>query len=140
MVLTYFQNHVVTVTYDKELQLGIAVWNGFLTSAEFKEAIEKCLQLMEEYQPLRWLGDNRKLRAIRKADQDWFAESVFPRLAASSLRRNASVVSEDLFNRMAVEQLVKRAENLGDMIIKEFDNEEEAMAWVTQPISLQEQA
>lgn len=140
MNLVYFQNHVVTITYDQELQLGKAVWKGFLTSSEFREATGKCMQLIEEYQPLRWLGDNRKLRAIRKADQEWFAESIFPKLAASTLRRNAAIVSEDLFNRMAVEQLVKRAQNLGDMVIKEFDNEEEAIAWVSEPISSQEQA
>ena len=70
MKLTYFQNNVVTITYDDELQLGIAVWNGFLTSQEFRDTVEVCLRMMEEYKPLRWLGDNRKLRAIRAADQD----------------------------------------------------------------------
>ncbi|MBJ6117709.1 STAS/SEC14 domain-containing protein [Pontibacter sp. BT310] len=140
MILTYFQNHVVTITYDEELQLGKAVWKGFLSSSEFREAIEICVQLMEEHKPLRWLGDNRKLRAIRKADQEWFAESIFPKLAASTLRRNGAIVSEDLFNRMAVEQLVKRAKKLGDMVIKEFDNEDEAIAWIKEPITLQEQA
>jgi hypothetical protein len=139
MILTYFQNHVVTITYDEELQLGKAVWKGFLSSSEFREAIEICVQLMEEHKPLRWLGDNRKLRAIRKADQEWFAESIFPKLAASTLRRNGAIVSEDLFNRMAVEQLVKRAKKLGDMVIKEFDNEDEAIAWIKEPITLQEQ-
>lgn len=64
--------------YDQELQLGIAVWYGFLSSSDFREAIETCLTMMEEYKLLRWLGDNRKLRAIRQADQDWFVESVFP--------------------------------------------------------------
>lgn len=140
MVKTYFQNHVVTVTYDDEMQLGVATWNGFLSGPEFREAIEVCLNLMDEHKLLRWLGDNRKLRAIRQADQDWFVEYVFPRLVASTLRRNASVVSEDLFNKMAVEQIVKRANNLGDMAVKDFDSPEEAMAWLKQPIEVQEQA
>lgn len=134
MAEIYFQNEAVTITYDDELQLGSAIWNGFLSSEEFRDCIETCLRLMEERKPLRWLGDNRKLRAIRKTDQDWFAEHVFPRLAVSSVRRNASIVSEDLFNKMAVEQLIKRAKNLGDMVIKEFDTKEEAMEWLKQPI------
>lgn len=140
MVKTYFQNHVVTVTYDAEMQLGMATWDGFLSSSEFREAIEICLNLMDEHKLVRWLGDNRKLRAIRQADQDWFVEYVFPRLADSTLRRNASIVSEDLFNKMAVEQIVKRANNLGDMVLKDFDNLEEAMAWLKKPIEVQEQA
>ncbi|MHC2993011.1 hypothetical protein OB13_16025 [Pontibacter sp. HJ8] len=140
MVTTYFQNHVVTVTYDAELQLGIATWNGFLSSTELREAAEVCLNLTHERQLLRWLGDNRKLRAIRQADQDWFVAYILPRLVGSTLRRNASVVSEDLFNKMAVEQIIKRAGNLGDMVLKDFESPEEAMVWLKQPIEVQEQA
>jgi hypothetical protein len=136
----YFQNHVVTLTYDDELQLGIAVWDGFLKSQEFRDAVEVCLRMMEEYKPLRWLGDNRKLRAIRAADQDWFVEYAIPRLAAGTIRRNASIVSEDLFNKMAVEQIIKRAENLGDMLLRDFENEHDARAWLSEPIVIQKQA
>ena len=138
MVTTYFQNHLVTISYDDELHLGKATWNGFLSSSEFREAAEICLNLTNERKLLRWLGDNRKLRAIRQADQDWFVEHILPRLVGSTLRRNASVVSEDLFNKMAVAQIIKRANNLGDMAVKEFDNPEDAMAWLKQPIEVQE--
>lgn len=140
MLVTYFQNHVVTVAYDDELSLGIATWDGFLSSSEFREAVEICLNLIDEHKPLRWLGDNRKLRAIRQADQDWFVESVLPRLASSTLRRNASIVSEDLFNKMAVEQIIKRADNLGDMVLRDFDDKQAAMAWLNEPFMVQEQA
>jgi hypothetical protein len=140
MMLIHFQNDVVTVSYDLEKQLGMATWNGFLTTTQFREAVHISLDLMDEHKLLRWLGDNRKLRAIRQADQDWFVEYVFPRLVAGTVRRNASVVSEDLFNRMAVEQIIKRADNLGDMVLKDFESVEAAMAWLKQPLVLQEQA
>ncbi|MGV3538657.1 MAG: hypothetical protein ACO1OQ_02540 [Rufibacter sp.] len=141
MTITHFQNHVVTITYDQEQQLGVAEWHGFLNSAEFKEAITACLTLMEEYKPLRWLGDNRKMKAIRQADQEWFIEEVLPKVYASSLRRNATLVSEDFFNKTAVEQMYQRAHGLGDLITKDFDNKALAMAWLLQPLneSLQQQ-
>jgi hypothetical protein len=137
MVITCFENDVATITYDDELLLGRASAYGFLSSNEFREVIEAALKVIEEYKPLRWIGDNRKLRAIRQADQDWFAENVFPRLAVSSIRRNATIVSEDVFNKMAIEQLLERAGDLGDMVIKEFESEEDAIAWVSEPISMQ---
>jgi hypothetical protein len=140
MIITHFQNDVVTVSYDLERQLGMAVWNGFLSSAQFREAVKICLDLMDEHRLLRWLGDNRKLRAIRQADQDWFVEYVMPRLVAGTIRRNASVMSEDLFNRMAVEQIIKRSGNLGDMALMDFDSVEAALDWLEQPIFVQEQA
>ncbi|NEM96453.1 STAS/SEC14 domain-containing protein [Pontibacter burrus] len=140
MIITYFQNDAVTITYDFKLQLGKAVWNGFLSGREFRDNVQQCLNLVEEHKPLRWLGDNRKLRAIRQADQEWFVAYVVPRLAASSVRRNAAVVSEDLFNKMAVEQIIKRADNLGDMAVKEFSDVDEAMFWLSEPIAVQHQA
>jgi hypothetical protein len=134
MVITCVKNESVTITYDDVLQLGKATGHGFLNSQKFREVVEACLQVIDEYKPIRWMGDNRNLKAIRKKDQDWFTSYVFPRLAASSIRRNATIVSYDVFNKMAVEHMIERAEDLGNMVVKEFDNEDEAMAWLMKPI------
>ncbi|MHA6248501.1 hypothetical protein ACXYMU_11230 [Pontibacter sp. CAU 1760] len=134
MPITYFQNHVVTITYDEELQLGIAVWEGFLSSTEFREAITTCITMIEQYKPLRWLGDNRKMRVIRQADQEWFVAHILPRLQHSNVRRNAVLVSEDFFNKYAVEQIYKRAEGQSDLVTKDFDNKVMAMAWLKEPL------
>lgn len=137
MILTCFENNVAKITYDNELLLGRVATYDFMSGQTFREVVEAALNVIEEYKPLRWLADNRKSRAIRQTDQDWFAEIVFPRLAVSSIRRNATIVSEDVFNKMAVEQLLERAGDLGDMVIREFESEEEALAWVSEPISMQ---
>ena len=112
---------------------------GFLSSEEFREATIMSVRMMDKFKPLRWLADNRRMRAIRQADQEWFAAYTLPRLQAGSIRRSATVVSEDIFNKMAVEQFLKRADHLGDIVMKEFDNIEEALAWVKQPISFRAQ-
>ncbi|MEJ8758353.1 hypothetical protein WG947_15170 [Pontibacter sp. H259] len=139
MEIICFKSKHVVITYDDELSLGVASAIGFLSGNDFREVVEACLHVIEEYKPLRWVGDNRKLRAIRKADQDWFASYVFPKLAASSIRRNGTIVSFDVFNKMAVEQLLERADDLGNMIVKEFESETDALAWVSQPIDAVEQ-
>jgi len=129
-----FQNHVVTISLDEELRLGTAVWDGFLTSQEFREAITACVDLIEEKQLLRWLGDNRKMKVIRPIDQVWFVENILPRLQASTLVRNAVLHSEDFFNKTAVEQIYKRAQGLSDLITKDFDNRALAMEWLAKPV------
>lgn len=134
-----FQNHAVTITYDKEYHLGTAIWNGFLSSQEFREAISICTDLIEERKVLRWLGDNRKMRVIRPVDQLWFVEEILPRLQKSSLVRNAVLHSEDFFNKTAVEQIYKRAEGESDLITKDFESNSLAMAWLKQPIVVQTQ-
>lgn len=129
----YFQNQGVTVSFDDELQMGTAVWDGFLSSGEFREAITICIQLIEERRLFRWLGDNRKMKVIRKADQEWFVKEILPRLQQSSLRRNAVLVSEDFFNKTAVEQIYKRAAGQSDLVTKDFENYTLAINWLKQP-------
>jgi len=135
MSITYYQNQVVTLTYDPEWELGTAVMQGFLSSQEFRDAITRCASLMEEYKPLRWLADNRKMKVIRQADQEWFMDYALPRLQASTIRRNATVVSEDIFNKMAVERIVRRANNLDGMVLKDFHDLLPALAWLKLPIT-----
>ncbi|TXK51998.1 hypothetical protein FVR03_02650 [Pontibacter qinzhouensis] len=135
MSTVYFQNHVVTITFDEEYKLGEAIWNGFLNTKDFREATTTCLQLVEEHQLLRWLGDNRKMKAIRPTDQEWFVEQILPQLLASSLRRNATLTSEDFFNRTAVEQIHQKATGKGEMVIKSFSSKALALAWLKEPIS-----
>ncbi|WP_242921931.1 STAS/SEC14 domain-containing protein [Pontibacter liquoris] len=139
MVTIYFQSPAFTLRYDSEHALGLVTTVGFLSSEEFREATIVAAQMMDEYKPLRWLADNRKMRAIRQADQEWFAAYILPKLQTGSIRRNATVVSEDIFNKMAVEQFLKRADNLGDLVLKEFDDLDEALDWVKQPIPFQAQ-
>lgn len=137
MADVYFQNHVVTITYDNEFHLGTAIWDGSLSSQEFREAITKCVELIEERNALRWLGDNRKMRVIRPIDQIWFVDNILLRLQQSSLRRNAVLHSEDFFNKTAVEQIYKRATGEGDLITKDFDCKALAMAWLNEFIPFQ---
>lgn len=134
MIITYFQNHVLTLTYEPEWELGTAQWKGFLSSQEFQEAVMMCLQLMNKYKPLRWLGDNRKMRVIRQADQEWFVAHALPHLQAGTIRRHATILSEDIFNKMAVEQIIQRSDNKEALFLKEFNTKPLAIAWLKQPV------
>jgi hypothetical protein len=74
------------------------------------------------------------MKVIRQLDQEWYLANALPHILQSTIRRNAIIVSEDIFNKMAVEQLIKRAGNLEDMLLQEFNNERQALAWLKQPI------
>ena len=115
MIITYFQNQAVTLTYEPEWHLGTARIEGFLSSQQFRETISRGIRLLEEYKPLRWLSDNRRMKVIRQSDQEWYMAHALPQILESTFRRNAIIVSEDIFNKMAVEQLVKRAGHLEGM-------------------------
>lgn len=130
---SYFQNPIFTLTYEAEWELGTIALEGFLSSADLQEAMRQGLALIAEYKPLRWLADNRKMKGVRQADQAWFADQVLPRVLASSIRRHALVGSEDIFNQIVVEQVLKW---VGPSIaLKEFAHPQQALAWLKQPFT-----
>ncbi|MFC6996479.1 STAS/SEC14 domain-containing protein [Rufibacter roseus] len=135
MRILYFENHVLTLSYDRERKTGYAVWNGFLSSSEFQEATTKCVELMEKEELVNWLADNRKMKAIRQADQQWFLENIVPRLLHSSLQRMATLVSHDIFNKMAVDNIMQRAGTHDHLTMRDFQDEAAATAWLEAPAS-----
>src|SRR5688572_10970878 len=105
----YFEKPYVTIYFDESKSLGIAEWRGSLTSADYREAFGKCLELTNEKKLANWLGDNRKLLAISEEDQEWTFQVAAPILLRSSLRKMATLVSEDIYSQMAVTGLFDRA-------------------------------
>lgn len=130
----YFENNIIRVYVDKELHLGIGEWKGFASSNEIRETALKSLEIVNKYNLTRWLADRRNMKAIRQQDQQWTVEEFIPKLLESPLRRMATIVSEDLFNRMAIENMIQRSGGLGNIVLREFNNTDEALKWLEQPI------
>ena len=135
----YYQDKYLTLYYNRRSRTARAVWNGFLSSSILRNAIEHCLQLLEEEQPLNWLADNRKMRAIRQKDKEWIEANMIPKLVASPLQKMATLVSEDIFNRMAVENLFKRANSQIKFDHQYFKNEKEVGKWFEENYSVTNQ-
>ncbi|MDX5346629.1 MAG: hypothetical protein LPK19_05230 [Hymenobacteraceae bacterium] len=136
----FFKNDCVTLTYDKDRQLGAAHWRGFISGDRFREASLKCVEMINQFGLTKWLADNRKMKAIRQQDQQWAVEELVPMLLESPLRQMATVVSEDIFNKMAVEQMIKRAKPLPGLATHDFDTPEAALEWLNVTESAPEKA
>ncbi|MBC5994048.1 hypothetical protein [Pontibacter cellulosilyticus] len=134
MMELYFENNIIRIYVDKELHLGIGEWKGFASSNEFRETVLRSLETVNKYKLTRWLADRRNMKAIRQQDQQWTVEEFIPKLLESPLRRMATIVSEDLFNRMAIENMIQRSGGLGNIVLSEFNNTNEALKWLEQPI------
>ena len=134
MLKLYYETEYIRLLYDEELHLGVSEWKGFAGSDELRSTGLRVLSFANEYQITRWLSDRRKMKAIRQQDQQWSVEVFIPKVIESQLRRLATVVSEDMFNKMAIEQILKRSGGLGDISFRDFDNVADAMNWLKQPL------
>lgn len=134
MLKLYYENEHIRLRYDEELQLGVSEWKGFVSSNELRTTALRSLEFVNTHGITRWLSDRRKMKAIRQQDQQWTVEEFIPKALGSPLRRIATVVSEDMFNNMAIEQILKRSGGLGSIALRDFDNAPAAMEWLRQPL------
>lgn len=134
MLKLYFETEAIRVSYDEELQLGVGEWKGFVSSKDIQAIALHSLEFVNQYGITRWLADRRKMKAIRQQTQQWTVEEFVPKLLESPLRRMATIVSEDIFNQMAIEQILKRSGGLGDIALRDFDSLPKAMEWLKRPI------
>lgn len=132
MMDIYFQEKYVTIYVDRAQYLARAVWNGFLSSENYRSGSQICINLIYNQNISKWLADNRKMKAIRKQDQEWTVEHMVPKLARSPLRKMATIVSEDIFNQMAVESMFTRSSDLINFEHHYFKDEITALIWLKQ--------
>lgn len=79
------------------------IWQGYATSAEFRAANERILQVIAESQVTKLLGDVSRFVLIGREDQAWLNNNWIPRAIAAGLRTVALVQSSYYFNKVAVE-------------------------------------
>lgn len=132
MLKLYYENDVIRVSYDPDFSLGVGEWKGFASSDEIRQIALRSLEFVNEKGITRWLADRRNMKAIRQQDQQWTAEVFIPKLLESSLRRMATIVSKDIFNQMAIEQIIRRSGGLGSIALRDFENYKDAMEWLQQ--------
>ncbi len=140
MLKLYYESDAIRLSYDEAWQLGVGEWKGFVSSDEARSTALYSLDFVNEHGITRWLADRTNMKAIRQQDQQWTVEYFIPKLVASPLRRLANVVSEDIFNRMAIEQMIKRSGDLGNIVMREFDNVADALEWLKKPLDAEDTA
>jgi hypothetical protein len=127
----YFRNNFVSIFYNKDLRLGKAIWQGDLIGSEFREAVLLCLDLIDRYALVGWLGDNRRMSFIRPSDLEWSTKVFVPQLLESSLLRLANIPSENEQNREAVEVLYSKVSgNDCGLLVRNFTDEKKAVVWL----------
>ena len=125
----YYETDQVCLWYHEALNLGGGIWIGSLESKAYREAFLTVNQLIVEKQIKYWLADNLKLKNISQQDLEWTLQ-LAPTVMATGLQKMATVVSEDIFNHMAVISLFDRANPILTFENQYFRTKEEALSWL----------
>ncbi|MGV3538542.1 MAG: STAS/SEC14 domain-containing protein [Rufibacter sp.] len=91
---------------DRLHQLLVLHWQGFVPSEEYQSGLTEAIQVSQKAGTFNWIMDMKRMKVIRQADQEWTLQTWFPQFQLLGVGKLAFVVSDDIFNQMAVSSMV----------------------------------
>lgn len=129
--MIYFESQVARIAWDEETQCVVGTWKAFANTKDFREALEKGLELVRQQKAAKWLADTRKMGPVSKKDLIWHDQEWTPRLFSAGVRYIATVVPESMPAKWSLDAVSKtqtvahyKAE------VRMFRTLEEARAWL----------
>ncbi|MBV9989060.1 MAG: STAS/SEC14 domain-containing protein [Chitinophagaceae bacterium] len=123
------QPKIYDIYYDAAKNFVVMRWNGYATSAQFREGTEYMLQVLTAHGASKVLADIRDMVLIGMEDQHWLDTDFLPRAIAAGFRAIAMVKPLHYFNKVAVETVSYKVDR-EKLAISFFENPEEAEAWL----------
>lgn len=123
-----------SLVYDSSVPCVTATFDGFMTSEQFRDFLNKGLNHLIEkkkvHDKILWLADTTKHVVQPDKDTQWVADSWNPRAIEGGIRHVAFVLPENVFGGMSVKKYAENSEKKGDSIeVQMFGNVESAKAW-----------
>jgi hypothetical protein len=123
-----------SLEYDPATPCIIASFNGFMSSEQFRDFLNKGLDLMIEkkknHKKILWLADTSKHVVQPDQDTKWVADEWNPRAIKAGIHHVAFVLPENVFGNLSVKKYANNSEKKGDaMVVQMFGTVDSAKAW-----------
>jgi hypothetical protein len=128
--MVYFEQPYAIIEIEPEKNLLVITWHGFANSEEYRTARNKSLELSQEHGIKNWLSNMKEMKAIRQADQEWTVNEWLPQLLTLNLERWAIVISNDMFNQMAISNMMSKMRPKLNFAVEYFHDLNSARNWV----------
>lgn len=119
--------------FEEDKKLLHHVWtneNEEMNTTEYKEIMSYYLTVFDDCDIRLKLVDTRFIGYTITPDlQDWINEVIIPVLE-KHIHKMAFLVPEDLFEKIAIEQVINDFKDDSNMKVKYFDNESKARTWL----------
>ena len=120
------QNSKVTIEYDQANKRLTQTWTGFISSEEFRKAIDQTVAFAERNQVISIISDTLNQGVVKPEDTE-YAASVMPKLFKSGLRKMAFVIPENIFTQLSLKRFADK-EKTDD--VQYFKSVSEAKMWL----------
>lgn len=130
--MVVFDKPYITIEVFEEEGLVYTEWHGFANSEEYRAVLNHYTEIANTYNISKWIGNAKNAKAIRPIDQEWTLREWIVDFAKTKVRRMAVIVSDDVFNRMAVDNLLTKSSGIVKFDTKYFKSVDEAKRWVSE--------
>ena len=104
-------------------------FHKFIHGQEFRNVLEKSLELFQKYGANKRLSDDRKNSALPTEDMLWSREVLLPQAFAAGWRYWAIIMPDKVAGQMNMNRILKHMIDKG-MVVQVFDDPDEAMRWL----------
>jgi hypothetical protein len=106
-----------------------------IPSDDFKALATEILSAIDKTKTEAILSDNTNWKVINPNDHGWAANHWFPTAEKKGVRKLATILSDDFFNR-AAEKNIEGMADVNCMQIKNFSNHDDSLRWLRTTKSL----
>ena len=121
------------IFFDAQLNCTGIIWQGPITSEQYRAVFQKCLDFVKVYNTPNYLADISHQGQISKEDQQWMFQNILPDATRNGMRRIAAV-QPNIENPVVQEYLKGINESLLKLGARQefFHTMKEAMDWIQQ--------
>lgn len=122
---------VYNIFFDADLNAVVMEWNGYATTAQFREGTELMLNTLIQNKCTKVLADIEDMTIIAMDDQQWLQDSFLPRAIKFGFKTIAIITPTSYFNKVAVESVSYKIDK-EKLTINFFDSVEQGTKWLKQ--------
>src|SRR5450432_2841083 len=127
--ITILDTDYATLWYYPETKIVHHILHKFTYGAEFRNYLERGLEVIQKYGAQKWLSDDRHHSALPTEDLEWSMNDWFFRAFNSGWKYWAMIMPDKVVGQMNMNRIMERNINLG-MNIRVFESPEEALQWL----------
>ena len=126
---TVLQTEYATLWYHPEKKIVHHEFHKFIHGQEFRQVLEKGLEIFKEHGASKWLSDDRKNSTLTQEDSEWALTDWNPRVVDAGWKYWAIVMPDKVVGQMNMQRFIDLYATKG-VTIQIFDDSDEALNWL----------
>jgi len=123
------RTEVYNIYFDEDINAVTMEWNGYATSAQFKEGTELMLNTLIQNKASKVFASLKDMVLIGQEDQQWLDTHFLPRAIKFGFKAIAIIKPDSYFNKVAIETISYKIEK-DKLAVRFFDTVAAAKEWL----------